>query len=271
MTTIQVFLHYQDLFPTETQGYRDRVEELLVTTFRHEPWYDWMIRGSLRHRCLGIPDDATQEITTALTTLTTRPVENVIIAAMTHLTTILPPPMGIIECHVVPGIERDFGGGASFAPGKMLLGLPLSEHWADSLRRNCAHEYSHTLRMAAWPQDTRHGFGEGHEYSIREYLVFEGAAECLAHQMYPQEHPDIGPMEERTYWDYIRPYLDEVGLPGYIRAMFTDIPGVPFLLGYRIAERIVAAYLQTTGHTAVTMQNHPFEAVYWQSNYPFLC
>ena len=81
MTRIDVFPHYQHLFPTTTATYRDHANDLLDTTFRTEAWYDW-IKACFRHPCLGAPNDDAEQVTRRLEHVCRQPVVEMVAAVL---------------------------------------------------------------------------------------------------------------------------------------------------------------------------------------------
>jgi hypothetical protein len=147
-----IHCHYRDIYPMPGSGYRANVDALIERFFRQEPWLD-LIRASLRHPCLGVPDDEPDLIAERLDALCALPVETVARAALDRLTALVPPPTPSIECHLVPGRAADRNGGLAFAPGRILVGVPISADWQIRLQRGLTHEYSHAVRMALYRQD----------------------------------------------------------------------------------------------------------------------
>ena len=273
MPRLNVIPHYEDLFPTPTSTYRERVAHLLETQFAAEPWYDW-IKASLRHPCLGAADADPAAIIRRLAALCRQPVVGVVTGALERLTGLVTPETEEIACHLHPGRAPDRGGGLSFAPGKLLLGVAISDDWQGRLERGLAHEYSHTLRMAIWPQDTRHGYGAARALTVRDYLVFEGLAEALADELYPYRGlmpDDLPPPVEAAYWTFIGPQLDATGWPAYIDYILCgsneDLPG---MAGYRVGAQIIRSYMRRHGLPAVGIQKFGYEELYWDSAYPHI-
>lgn len=272
MIHVKILPHFKSLFPAGSATYRDRVHELL-DSFQHEPW-SFMVKACLRHPCWGVADEDSDQVKKALEQLCRQPVADVVHAAFERLTRLIPPETKTIEVHLHPGPAANKGGGATFAPGKVLIGVPTSHDWEIRVQRNCAHEYSHCLRMAIWPHDDHHGFGEARPHNVRDYLVFEGLAEVLADELYPHPDftsPEISSRDAIAYWDYIEPHLDETGWPAYVKSMFCeDASNLPSMAGYRIGEQIVRTFMGKTGTKAVEIQRLPYEEIYWNSGYLLL-
>jgi uncharacterized protein YjaZ len=273
MLNIALFEHYRHLFPNASAGYRDKVQVVLASSFAQEPWLNW-VQACFRHRCLGIPDEDTEGITQALAQLCKQPVEEVAKETLVRMNSILPLEMTSLECHLYPSEEPNASGGMSFAPGKMLIAVPTGKDWAIQVQRNCVHEYSHSLRMALWPQDQRHGYGPAVSYNLRHYLIFEGLAITLENEIYPrsENRDEINPQQEEQYWLTICPHIEETGWPAYINYILcAGHKSFPVTFGYQIGAKIVQSYKEKHNIRSMDIQRLPYDEIYWNSNYQYIC
>ena len=131
------------------------------------------------------------------------------------------------------------------------------------LKRNIAHEYSHTVRMVQKPQATAHGFGEAIPYSMRDYLVFEGLAIVLSESLYA--HPAFPPHEvseesEAQFWATTD--FDAVGMDAYMKYMTKQ--------AYEIAAKIVRNYVAAHNISIIEAHSMSDEELFWNSGYPFI-
>ena len=134
-----------------------------------------------------------------------------------RVTTLLPSPVEEIVCHIVPAVGSK-GGGACYAPGKILICVPSDELSPVRLKRNIAHEYSHTYRYAIKSMETQFGFGDAVPYRVRDYLIFEGLAGVLAETLFPHPGlpaPEVSADKEADFWRTTD--LEAVGMDAYIQ------------------------------------------------------
>lgn len=265
MAAIRVHAHYTSLLAPGPMPYNDRLEALLTEHFGGEPW-EWLVRASARHSRQR-PDGPPVE--PLLRRLDALGLDRLAEEALARLATLLPPPTEAVHCHLLPTLGANMGG-CSYAPGKMLMVLGDRDALDRRLLRNVAHEYSHTVRMARWPQDERHGFGPVRPYSVRAYLVFEGLADALADHLYPWDRSDerLPPELEPTYWAAVTPHLDETGSNAYVAYVAGEMPGLPPGAGYAAGARLVKRFLLRAGMDAVAAQHLPWEEIYFNSGYP---
>jgi|GEM_PF-4085054 len=139
------------------------------------------------------------------------------------------------------------------------------------LLRNAAHEYSHSVRLALFPQDERHGWGPAVPTTVRAYLVMEGLADALADHLYPWDRPDERLPEplEAAYWEAVTPHLGDTGSAAYVDYVIGQIPGLPSGAGYAAGTRLVRSFLRHTGTDPVAAQTLTWEEVWSQSAYAF--
>ena len=173
----------------------------------------------------------------------------------------LPTQIDDINVYIFPSIKS--GGGACFAPGNIISTIPCDELAPLYLKRNIAHEYSHTIRMIQKPQETAHGFGESVPYSMRDYLAFEGLAMVLSESLYP--HEALTPYEvsfedETKFWEATD--LDVVGMSAYVKYMT--------MRAYEISSRIVKSYLHVNKVSIIEAHSKTDEEIYWKSDYPHI-
>jgi len=261
---IQVLAHYRTL--QEAPDYNGALEALLAEHFGGEPW-ERLVRLSARHSFAQPGRPAPEPL---LQRLCASDLDRRAEDALRRLVALLPPPRGPVRCHVLPSLTAAMGG-CSYAPGKMLIALADKDVLESRLLRNVAHEYSHSVRLALWPQDAAHGCGPAQPHSVRAYLVMEGLADALADHLYPWDRPDARLPEalEPAYWDAIAPHLDETGSAAYVSWVVGEMPGLPSGAGYAAGTRLVRSFLRASGTDAVAAQTLPWERVYWASAYAF--
>lgn len=233
------------------------MRDLIDRVFGNEPKVAF-IRLCMSGPCLGARDDEVQLALDRLAVLGELDVDGVVRSCLEHLCRLIPPSFSQLDCHIYPGIETAQGGGATFGPGKLLIAVPISEDWAMRVRRNCAHEYSHAVRMAAFPAPWTARPTEVNPLTVRESLIFEGLAETLAQDLYPcppLEPPPLTEDEAAAYWAFVTPHLDETGTEAYFRYIVAHrTPGVRVRAGYLAGTSIVRAFLIARGLTSSEAQ-----------------
>ncbi|MEF3305690.1 DUF2268 domain-containing putative Zn-dependent protease [Paenibacillus sp. GYB003] len=208
------------------------LDELSEELSANEP-FRWMIQGSIKNAIKPFVKDPNRD--QSFQKLIDIDITQMAYDTVNHVIRLLPSPVEDITVHIFPAIESK-GGGACFAPGKILLCIRCDELAPWRLKRNIAHEYSHTVRMVQKPQATAHGFGEAIPYSMRDYLVFEGLAIVLSESLYA--HPAFPPHEvseesEAQFWATTD--FDAVGMDAYMKYMTKQ--------AYEIAAKIVRNYV----------------------------
>ena len=248
-----------ELMNLSDEEYDHYLDELSGELSEGEP-FRWMIKGSIRNAVK--PFGLNPHRDRLFQELIDHDLNRVVRDSLQNLTTLLPPPMNKFEVHILPAVDAK-GGGASYAPGKILLCIQIDEFSPIRARRNTAHEYSHAIRMVQKPQDTKHGYGEAVPYSLRDYLVFEGLASVLPEVLYP--HDAFQPVEitearERDFWKSIDP--EAIGMDAYIKYMTR--------VAYEIGAIIVRSYLKNENKTIIGAHSIDDEELYWKSGYPYI-
>lgn len=264
----RVFPHYRQLLSVTGEEYQQRLEELAARVFAGEAWYERAVKVAVAAGTAppGVAPAA------ELAALAASNMAELAHAQLARLLAAAPPPTGLVECHLFPCLHPDRRGGFNYAPGKMLIVMPLVDLWATRLIRNITHEYSHTLRMVRWPTDERHGYGPAYPYTVRDFLVFEGLAENLVEQFaadpaFPP--PDVPAADETLFWDGFGRHLHLTGTEAYM-VFQRAAPGLPWRTGYDVGYRVVRSFLERCGLTALEAHRLPYEEIYRASAYPHI-
>lgn len=258
---VRVLAHYRQLAAGGTRGYQERLERRAAAAFAREPWYDRVYRTAV---AAGSIAGAPRPPGETLDALAASDMDKVARTELRRLAAVAPPPADVVECHLFPCLHADRRGGFCFAPGKMLILMPLMDRWQLRLVRNITHEYSHTLRMARWPADERHGFGPTFPYSVRDFLVFEGLAECLVQQFHADPGlppPQVTAEDEARFLAVLDRHLHLVGWEAYMAFLRPD-DSIPPYTGYAVGYRLVQRYLDWSGRTAITAHSLPYADIY---------
>ena len=114
------------------------------------------------------------------------------------------------------------------------------EGWLDGVAPTVAHEYHH----AAWLQRFPNGL---EDFSLTDYLVFEGRAGIFEKLAYPERGAPWGDAltsdEQREQWDAIQPHLETRNL-GFQQQIMFGSERYPTWTGYTIGFNIVQAFLE---------------------------
>lgn len=255
---VRVLAHYRQLAAAGPQAYQEQLKVLAAEAFAGEPWYDRACRMAV---AAGAGAPGTAEM---LGALAASGMDEIARGELLRLVRILPPPTESVECHLFPCLHPDRRGGFCYAPGKMLILMPLTDRWQLRLVRNITHEYSHTLRMARWPADERHGFGPAFPYSVRDFLVFEGLAECLVQQFHADPGlppPQASPEDEARCLALLDRHLHLVGTEAYM-AFLRPHDSIPPGTGYAVAYSLVQRFLRREGMTATAAHSLSYAEIY---------
>lgn len=265
MAQIKMFPHYRELVE-RPQDYPMKLHDVSQQVFADEPWGQLAAQMALQ---AGAASDVTL-VTDALALLAESGMDEIAEHELKRLVQLENPETRTLECHLFPCLHPDRRGGFCFAPGKMLILIPLMDLWEKRLVRNICHEYSHTLRMTKWPLDERHGFGPTFRYTVREHLVFEGLAENLVEEMHPdpKDFPveQVTEGEERRFWEAISPHFNKENWDAY-GVLMNPAAGLPRRIGYIVGSRIVRSYLRRHGMSALSAHQLPYGELYWNSEY----
>jgi len=248
-----------DLVHLDDHSFTKYLNDLTEELSANQP-YKWMIRGSINNASKPFASDPHRD--KQFQKLLDLDLEKIAYEAFDQVTRLLPPPVDEILCHIVPAIESK-GGGACYAPGKILLALRIDDLSPFRLRRNIAHEYSHTIRYIQKPIESDFGFGEAIPYSVRDFLIFEGLASVLPETLYPHIElpvPEVSSESEAAFWEKTK--LDATGMDAYIEYMS--------MKAYEIGSRIVRKYLETHKISIVEAHYLSDEELFWNSGYPFI-
>ncbi len=265
---IKVHTYTRQLLVPSGEGYQDRLKRLADEAFSAEPWGGLAARTAL---AAGTTEDDAS-IPAMLEALSASSMDEVAGRELGRLVSLADPGVEVVECHLFPCLNQKHRGGFCYAPGKMLILIPLMELWEKRLRRNITHEYSHTVRMRRWPLDQRHGFGPAFRYTIREHLVFEGLAENLVEQFHAD--PDfplaaVTTEEEARFWEAVQPHFERENWDAY-GVLMNPGAGLPSRVGYTVGYHLVKRYLDRQGITALAAHQIPYDELYWRSGYPLL-
>jgi uncharacterized protein YjaZ len=257
--SIKVHNHVDKLINLSNESYTKYLDELIDKISVNEP-QKWMIKGSINNASKPFVSDENRD--RLFQRLLDFDLTKLAYETFQEVTNLFPLSVEEISCHIVPAIESK-GGGACYAPGKILLAVRIDEYSPYRLKRNVAHEYSHTLRYLQKPLETAFGYGEAVPYSVRDFLVFEGLASVLPETLYP--HPEFHPPEvseenETNFWTNTDP--NAVGMHAYIDYMT--------MKAYEIGSRIVRKYMSTHNISIIDAHHLSDEELYWKSGYPFL-
>lgn len=261
MTTIQVKSYAENLLREMADG-RGYLEALAVhaqTAFASEPWGQMAIRTAMSG---GTPPDDVDPVS-GLKAICGSGMETVARRELERLVELADPQVETVECHLFPCLNPERRGGFCYAPGKMLILIPLIEHWPLRVVRNITHEYSHTLRTRRWPTDERFGYGPAYRYTIREYLVFEGLADNLAEESHPHPAfpvPEVPHDLAQRFWDAVQPHRDFESWDAY-RLFQNPSPDLPVGIGYRMGYNVVRRFLERTGMTALAAHQLSYDEI----------
>ena len=128
--------------------------------------------------------------------------------------------------------------------GKIIVQIdPTFQQWREMLPRVIAHEYHHSVWIA------RHW--KNADFSVLEYLVFEGRADAFANTLYRNIRSPwtamINEEQERSVWKRIRPELFARGREKVSAVLISD-PGIPAGSLYTIGFNIVRSFKQVNPH-----------------------
>jgi len=124
--------------------------------------------------------------------------------------------------------------------GKIVVQIdPTFQQWREMLPRVIAHEYHHSVWMA------RHW--KNADFSVLEYLIFEGRADAFATTLYRNIRSPwtvmINEEQERSVWKKIKPELFMRGREKVNAVLISD-PGIPAGSVYTIGFNIVRSFKQ---------------------------
>jgi hypothetical protein len=254
--TITINNYIPELVGLNDIEYTNYLEELIHKLSFNQP-YKWMIKGSINNASKPFVSAPNRD--KIFRKLLNYDLSNIATETFEQLNNLLPSTVEDISCHIIPAIESK-GGGACYAPGKILLALRIDELSPVRLKRNIAHEYSHTIRTVQKPTESESGFGNAVPYSVRDYLIFEGLANVIPDILYP--HQEFKPLEitaeqEINFWDQTN--LDAFGMDAYIQYMG--------IRAYEIGARIIRSYLLTHEISIIEAHYKTDEDLYWNSGY----
>ena len=169
-------------------------------------------------------------------------VEATVRAAIEKASSILPGPATTV-CILAADPEwtylRDLHGVGGFTAGagKIWLTILPEGDWTDWLTYGIAHEYHHSVWMAA-PRELS---------DMADYLVFEGQADSFARLVDPQRQAPwtnalVAP-QERAAWQLMERHIGATDAETMRALMFGGVDDVPRWAGYTIGFRMVQAFL----------------------------
>ncbi len=128
--------------------------------------------------------------------------------------------------------------------GKIIVQIdPTFPEWREMLPRVIAHEYHHSVWIA------RHW--KNPDFSVLEYLIFEGRADAFANTLYKNIRSPwtamINEEEERSVWKKIKPELFARGREKVSAVLISD-PGIPAGSLYTIGFNIVRSFKEVNSH-----------------------
>lgn len=256
---IRIENHILQLVNTNEDAYTQYLDELMKKLSVNQP-FSWMIKGSINNASKAMISYPNRN--ELLQKLLEYDLTHTAHSAFTEITRQLPSPVEEVVCHILPAIDSK-GGGACYAPGQILLMIRADELSPVRLKRNLAHEYSHTLRFVRKPLDVEFGFGDAVPYSIRDFLILEGLASVLAENLFPHPNistPEVSEEQEADFWE--KADLNAVGMDAYIKYMHQR--------AYEIGSRIVRSYLTTHSTSIIAAHKKSDEELYWESGYSFI-
>lgn len=262
MTEIRVIAYAGRLLKAAAAGgnYLEALQSEARASFAHEPWSQRAIRTAVR----GSEPPEGIDTLAGLKAIAESGMELVAHRELERLVALADPGTPGVECHLFPCLNPELrGGGLCYAPGKMLVQVPLIEHWPLRVVRNLTHEYSHTLRGRLWPSDERYGYGPAYRYRIRDFLVFEGLADNLVEESHPHPafaapRPDAGVIGR--FWEAVLPHQDLEHWDAY-RVLMTPGPDFPRGIGYAMGYTVVRRFLERTGMTALEAHRLPYAEI----------
>ena len=153
-------------------------------------------------------------------------------------------PLGSDDAFVNEHLHGVLGFAAG--AGRVVLQVNPIDDWLRWIAYTVAHEYHHTVWRAHHPQ-----YGD---FSLLEYLVFEGRADNFAALVAPGLAPrwttGLTPDVERRLWRQMQPHLANRERP-QVLAFMVGNEAVPPSAGYIIGYRLVHAYLHRHRDTPV--------------------
>lgn len=262
MANIKIQNYIPELLKLNDTQFTEEMDNLIEELSVNEP-YKWMIKGCINNATKPFASDSYRDI--SFQKLVDFDLSKIAVETFEEVIELLPrTPIDEITCYIFPAILGK-GGGCNFAPGKILLSIVVDDLAPIRLKRNVAHEYSHTVRSLQKPMETEFGYGEAVPYSMRDYLILEGLAMVLGGEvLYP--HPDIPGIDvsaerEQKFWNNTD--LDAIGMNNaYIKYMT--------LTAYEIGSRIVRSYLATNQISIFEAHHLSDRELYWNSGYPFI-
>ena len=130
--------------------------------------------------------------------------------------------------------------GITIGSGKIIIQIdPTFDNWKETLPYVIAHEYHHSTWISRnWVSS---------DFSLLEYLIFEGRADMFAKGLYNDiETPwtkMINEEQEHFVWNEIQPEIHEKGHDRINKVMFGS-GDIPFGSGYTIGYNIVKSFKQ---------------------------
>ncbi|MFC3768929.1 hypothetical protein [Paenibacillus sp. GCM10012303] len=257
---VKVFNYVPELIRLGDADYTQYLDDLTEELSANQP-KQWMIRASIENATKPFVADPNRD--QSFQKLLDFDLRQLSCETANHVFHLLPCPIDDISIHILPAIESK-GGGCCYAPGKFLLGIRCDELAPMRLKRNIAHEYSHTVRYtqeALIDSPNKSVFPSSK--TMRGYLAYEGLAMVLGDSLYP--HPGFPPYEvsaesEAAFWEKID--LDASGTDAYIRFMTKR--------AYEISSRIVSSYIAKHEISIVEAHSRTDKELYWKSGYPFI-
>ncbi|MEF3307776.1 hypothetical protein PV433_02545 [Paenibacillus sp. GYB004] len=257
---VKVFNYVPELIQRGDADYTKYLDDLTEELSANQPT-QWMIRASIKNATQPFVADPDRD--QSFQKLLDFDLRQLSCETANHVFQLLPCPIEDISIHILPAIESK-GGGCCYAPGKFLLGIRCDELAPMRLKRNIAHEYSHTVRYAQEALiDSPNKSVFPSSKTMRGYLAYEGLAMVLGDSLFP--HPGFPPYEvsaesEAAFWEKID--LDASGTDAYIRYMTKR--------AYEISSRIVSSYLAKHEISIVEAHSRTDKELYWKSGYPFI-
>ncbi len=134
--------------------------------------------------------------------------------------------------------------GVTIGAGKIIVQIdPTFPQWKEMLPRVIAHEYHHSVWIARHWKDAN--------FSVLEYLIFEGRADAFAASLYKDVINPwtsmINGQQERFVWNKIEPALSERGSER-INAVLIRDPEIPPGSMYTVGFNIVQSFKQQNPH-----------------------
>lgn len=165
-------------------------------------------------------------------------------------------------------INEGMGGVSGLTAGSKQIILTIDpgiNSWQVMLSYNIAHEFNH----AYW---TKMNFNKLSQFTLLDYLVFEGRADSYAHLVYPDvacPWTKVLPQKvELELWDKIKSQLKNADIAYQYNVMFGSKNEYPYWGGYALGYHIVQSALKSHPElTPLEWANLPPEKILEMSDY----